>query len=203
MGTGGSRLGAGRPGWRRKCEQSLPLDVRVLHRHGRLQAGGVFPWRWTWSNTEESAGTISIASREASVELRYTWTPSAGAPQHKAYSVELERTPCRYGGTRPWFRCPWCSRRVALLYGLSSDGYFGCRLCLRLAYMSEAESRTDRILRKLHKLEANLGEDGEKPKWMRWRTFERICERCAAADRAWGAMALARFGPAILRYIET
>src|SRR5215469_2758284 len=36
MGTGGSRFGSGRPGWRRKCEHLLALDVRVLARRGRL-----------------------------------------------------------------------------------------------------------------------------------------------------------------------
>ena len=48
---------------------------------------------------------------------------------------------------------------------------------MRLAYACEAESRIDRINRKSHKLEAKLTEDGEKPKWMRWRTYERICAR--------------------------
>ena len=57
---------------------------------------------------------------------------------------------------------------------------------MRLAYASEAESRIDRINRKFHKLEAKLGEDGEKPKCMRWGTFERICEQLEAADQAWG-----------------
>jgi len=66
---------------------------------------------------------------------------------------------------------------------------------MRLAYASEAESKIDRINRKFHKLEAKLGEDGEKPKWMRWRTFERICERLDVADAAWGLMVLARLGP--------
>jgi hypothetical protein len=66
---------------------------------------------------------------------------------------------------------------------------------MRLAYASEAESRVDRINRKSQKLEAKLGDSGEKPKWMRWRTFDRICERLDAADQAWGAEAFARFGP--------
>ena len=67
--------------------------------------------------------------------------------------------------------------------------------CLRLGYASEAESRIDRINWKLQKLQAKLGEDGEKPKWMRWRTFDRICEPLDVADAAWGLMVLARLGP--------
>ena len=63
-----------------------------------------------------------------------------------------------------------------------------------LSYASEAESRIDHINRKLHKLQAKLGEDAEKPKWMRWRTFDRICERLEAADQAWGVELVARMG---------
>jgi hypothetical protein len=72
---------------------------------------------------------------------------------------------------------------------------------MRLAYASEAESVIDRINRKPHKLEAKLGEDGEKPKWMRWRTFERICARLEAADQAWGADVFERLGPLLLRQV--
>ena len=66
---------------------------------------------------------------------------------------------------------------------------------MRLAHASEAESRIDRINRKFHKLQVKLGEDGEKPKWMQWRTFDRICGRLDAADQACGFNVLARFGP--------
>ena len=62
---------------------------------------------------------------------------------------------------------------------------------MRLAYASEAESVVDRINRKLHKLQAKLAQDGEKPKWMRWRTFDRLCAQLDAADQAWGLMVLA------------
>jgi hypothetical protein len=41
-----------------------------------------------------------------------------------------------------------------------------------LAYASEAESRVDRINRRSHKLQSRLGDNGDKPKGMRWRTFD-------------------------------
>jgi hypothetical protein len=134
----------------------------------------VFSWRWSWTHSDEPAGNITVASRETAIELRYRWTPSWGDPQQKSYTVPLDRTPCRYGGSRPWFRCPWCCRRVAVVYGLSGDGYFGCRHCLRLAYMSEAESTLERLWRRQRKLEARIGEDYERPKGMRTRTYDRI-----------------------------
>jgi hypothetical protein len=73
-----------------------------------------------------------------------------------------------------WFGCPWCGRRCAIIYGVSGDGYFGCRRCLRLGYSSEAESPMDRLWRQQRKLEDRLGDNYRRPKWMRMRTYERI-----------------------------
>jgi hypothetical protein len=46
-------------------------------------------------------------------------------------------------------------------------------------------------------------EEGEqswlKPKWMRWRTFERICGQLDAADEAWGSLVFVRLAPLLLR----
>jgi len=192
MGTGGSRYGAGRPGWRPKCEHLLALDVRVLARRGRLSPGMFYSW--AWSRDGEPAGRIGIQTGSDHVRLAYTWTPYGSDPQQIDCSVPLERTPCHFGGTRPWFRCPRCWALRAVIYGVASDGKFGCRQCMRLGYVSEAESRIDRVNRKFHKLQAKLGEDGEKPKWMRWKTFDRISDQLEAADQAWGVELVARMG---------
>jgi hypothetical protein len=180
MGTGGYRDGAGRPRLRRICERCLPLDVRALHRQGRLSPVQSFGWRWTQG--DKPCGNIEITTYEHRLELRYAWTPPGGSPQQKCYDVTLERTRCRFGGWREWFRCPWCRRRCAVLYGVSGDGYFGCRLCLRLAYASEAEDKSGRLWRKQRKLEARLTKDGGKPKGMRDRTYDRIHERIDAVE---------------------
>jgi hypothetical protein len=182
MGSGGARYGAGRPGWRRKCKQSLPLDIRALHRRGRLQSGASFGWRWT--SDGEPCGNIGLRAGDHSLELSYTWTPGGGQPTRMRYDVQLERTRCRFGGLRSWFRCPWCGRRCVVLYGLSGDGYFGCRRCLNLAYASEAEDAISRLWRKTRKLEARLTEDGDRPKGMHWRTYHRICDQLDAVEEA-------------------
>ena len=44
------------------------------------------------------------------------------------YLVFLSWTLCQYGGARPWFLCPSCRRRVAILYG---GAVFACRHCYR------------------------------------------------------------------------
>jgi hypothetical protein len=84
---------------------------------------------------------------------------------------------------RAWFICPavgW-GRRVAILYGGS---IFACRRCYRLAYPSSREDAGDRATRRADRLRARLDWEpgilnggGEKPKWMRWRTFERLAAK--------------------------
>jgi hypothetical protein len=116
------------------------------------------------------------------------------------YSVRVVCTPCNLGGTRPWFICPavGCGRRVAILYG---DGTFACRQCYQLAYASAREDAGDRAARRADRLRARLGwepgilnGEGDKPKWMRWRTFDRLtAEHDQFVGRSMRAAAL-KFG---------
>lgn len=169
MGTGGMRLGAGRPGWRVKAEHCLRLDVRDLGKR-RLLLGGSYGWRWTNKATGEVCGSIGLRITGSSVELSFS---AQGRPvtQH----VPLDRTSCHYGGARPWFRCPRCSRRVAVLF--HRGGLFRCRTCSGVAYCSQAEDAVGRAWRRQSKLEARLAEGWAKPKGMHRATRDRIIDR--------------------------
>jgi hypothetical protein len=171
MGTGGSRYGAGRPGWRRKCEHLPSLDVREFHGKGFLKQGSYVR---SWNRGGEPAGSVSIYLDPTTVTLTYQWTPAGGGAIPRSTVFKLLEAPCHFGGSRYWFGCPWCGRRCAIVYGVSGDGYFGCRRCLRLGYSGESEGSMDRLWRKQRKLEARLGENYRKLKWMRMRTYERI-----------------------------
>jgi hypothetical protein len=94
--------------------------------------------------------------------------------------IRLEWTACRFGGSRPWFRCPVesCRRRVAILYG---GPYFACRHCHRLAYPSQREAIDDRAVRRAERIRRRLNWPpgvanwkSTKPARMRWQTFERL-----------------------------
>lgn len=124
----------------------------------------------------EKRGNISVIVRTDYVRLLYTWTPSDGIRRRFDYQVWVERTSCHFGGTRPWFRCPRCQMRRAVVYGIAGDGRFGCRACMRLAYSSEAEGLTDRMSRKQQKLEGRLDQYGDRPKGMRRGTYARLCQ---------------------------
>jgi len=61
MGTGGVRYGAGRPGWKRKAEQSMAFDVRQIAKKGLLRPG-VFSWHWS-NNYGEKVGSQSLGEK--------------------------------------------------------------------------------------------------------------------------------------------
>ena len=113
-------------------------------------------------------------------------------PRDVAQAVSVERTPCRFGGARPWFACPACGRRVAALYRLSAlCDPFRCRRCLGLAYASTREDASRRRLRKADRLRAELGGSPgrglvpPRPPWLGWRAYWRRVERIRALDEAY------------------
>jgi hypothetical protein len=85
-----------------------------------------------------------------------------------------------------------------VLFGVSRRGNFACRVCQRLAYASEAESPTDRCWRQQRKIEAKLTDDGERPRGMRRRTFERLCQKWEAIEERKDEL----FLPGIFRLAE-
>lgn len=94
-------------------------------------------------------------------------------PRH--VEIDLWKSPCHFGGTREWFTCPRCRRRVAIVYLASVPG---CRQCLRLRYQSQSNDfldrswgRTQKVLRKLGR---ELEEFPRRKKGMHSTTFERL-----------------------------
>ncbi len=78
-------------------------------------------------------------------------------------TVWLDTTPCHYGGSRPWFLCPGCNIRRAVLFSLG--GRFRCRGCHDLAYSSAREDDLDRALRRCAELRRMIGGDFGHPVW--------------------------------------
>lgn len=170
MGRGGFRNGAGRPGWRPKAESLLRLDVRALARHGIVGRPSSVRWRWTNDYSGEEVGSIGINGGDSHIQLAYTIN---GSPREER--VELVRTGCTFGGSRPWFRCPACERRSGVLFLRGCR--FTCRICSAVAYTSQSEDAIARIWRAQSKLERLLDDHWAKPKGMHRRTKQRITDR--------------------------
>lgn len=105
---------------------------------------------------EHRAGTIRSGAREAK-------------------GVALTWTPCTFGGSRPWFICPACKYRVAILFG------DGCRRCKGIRYQSQYDARLDRLRVRSSAIRQQLGHYlklfdliAPRPKRMRRATYQRL-----------------------------
>lgn len=169
MGTGGMRCGAGRPAEKGKAEACMRLDVRVWHKRRLLWPGHSGTWSWSNSHTGEQTGSIGYRIEQGAAVLNYTLS---GEPRMQR--VPILHTACTYGGTRPWFGCPNCYARVAVLY--MRRGGFCCRSCARVNYYSQSEDVCGRAWRKQQKAEAKLGETWTRPKGMHTATREKLID---------------------------
>ena len=180
--------GRRRSSWKVTTSDCYRLDVRWLQRKGLLWPGGYFPL--AWSRNGEPTGSIKLRSETDRVILRYRHRRFDEPWKQQEYPVMLEWTPCNYGGTRVWFRCPisGCGRRVAVLYG---NGIYACRQCHRLAYESQREQPYSRALSRAQAVVEKLGgtwTEGfpDKPKGMHWNTYSRLYREYEDAQyRSW------------------
>jgi hypothetical protein len=188
-------FGSGRgQGGKNTTSDMRPLDVRTLQRKGLLNPGSAFGWKWT-RNGEEVA-SIQMRTEIDLVILYYRSRSNGDDWQPMEYAVYLEWTGCNLGGRRAWFLCPavGCGRRVAILFG---GAVFACRHCHKLAYECQRETADDRAMRRADTIRRRLGwgagianPEGDKPKGMHWRTFERLrTEYAAFANASWTGMA--------------
>lgn len=179
MAKGGSRLGAGRPGYKVKGEQLHRVDVRVWARQGQISRAHAFSW--SWYRGGEPTGSIGVTVfPQSAVRLIYTMTAD-GEKRNIDERVALIYKPCNFGGARPWFQCPRCARQVAVLYMRS--GRMACRHCQRVAYSSQSEDVMARTWREQRRIEDRLGDDWQRPKGMRQCTYGRLMDRLASCEQ--------------------
>ena len=174
MARGGSRYGAGRPASHAKAEHCLRLSIQDLTRH-KLLVGGAFTWRWSNTSTGEEVGAIRIATRPDNARLIYSYNKMT-----INVDVQIVRTACNFGGTRSWFICPRCDRRIGVLF--VRNGKFMCRHCGRIAYSCQSEDQFGRAWRVQSKLERRLGENWQRPKGMHHITRRRILDGIFACE---------------------
>ena len=164
------------------------LDIRYWQREGVMKPGLRFEVRWGQQDTL----TLGVAVRveEQRVVLAYRHSRSDGSLTLVEYPITLDWTPCPFGGGRYWFRCPTegCGKRVAILHLDHRNAQFACRHCQRLAYSSQRENAIDRNLRRASKIKRKLGSHDrtitsspDKPKGMRWRTYQGLLSDANAA----------------------
>ncbi len=129
------------------------ISTSFLKENGYFKGklSGIIVWIREYDGSRDSVGIeVSIFGNDKYLRIYYTQTDNhSGEQEDFDYKIPLTTTPCRYGGERYWFICPWhkdgvyCGKRVGTLY---KDGdYFACRHCYNLTYNSRNTNRRHRI----------------------------------------------------------
>jgi hypothetical protein len=126
------------------------ISTGFLNRHSYFSGwrSGTITWiSSSYFGDHKSSVSIEVSTGDKYEYLRihYTQTENSTAAQRNFdYKIPLTTTPCRYGGKRYWFICPWyrngiyCGRRVGSLY--KGEDYFACRHCYDLTYETRNQS---------------------------------------------------------------
>jgi len=198
MPKGGSRYGAGRPGYKVTGESLHRVDVRLWARRNYLRGDNDCHFSWNWTCNGEPSGSIRVKANRHCVALCYRIRSFGGEWEDQEQYVEVCQTMCNFGGLRNWFRCPSCDRRCEVLY--LRFNRFACRKCNRATYSSQIGGPLDRLSHKLHKHRKQI--EGGRPKGMHRRTWDRLCERVndleTEVDALFCQHALALFGDRLL-----
>ena len=163
----------------RLVEDFIAIDIVGLEKEGRLSPGHdlIAP-----AGTRLEFILLVVNSSGNEIELGL----SSGTRER----VTIARTPCHFGGTRPWFACPSpnCGRRCRKLYLQVNDRWL-CRTCADARYRSQRQSIQARRLARARELRERLGGPNrpvdplpDKPPHMHWDTYDRLARRIKSLE---------------------
>ena len=138
-------------------EETKRIDIRYLQRRQYLKPGA--SGRLSWTCNGEPSGNINFRYFDDQLTLNYRFRDRSYGDDWESIeqTIYLESTPCHLGGTRPWFTCPGCQQRCAVL--CSAEKYFLCRQCSGLSYYSQLKGKIDRLIDQKHKLADRIFDD--------------------------------------------
>ena len=178
-------------------DDHFSIDIRWMNKKGLLEPGK--QGSLTQSRNGRKEGAINFRVESNKLVLNYRYQQNRGKWESIEQTISFYQTPCNFGGHRKWFRCPHCSRRVAVIYGARK--YFLCRHCYNLTYASQQDETPYRLLRKSLKIREKLGDNigffeitPPKPKGMHWETYYRLCHELEATERRANLTARRQYG---------
>jgi hypothetical protein len=196
---GGYSSGRYRTRNRGAVEQSLRLDMRHLRQRGMVRPGARTSAIWSWSRAGEHTGSVGVAIDLRDPENRFAELTYSVGGEPRTRRITIEAIPCRYGGSRHYFRCPRSGRRCEVLCCVA--GEFAARQHHRLTYFCQSETRLDRLQRAKSKAEARLKGEKGNPR-PRGANRKRLLDRWARLEEDWldlfHAETVRRFGRYLL-----
>ena len=195
------------PRWcqRARLENGLKLDITRLARRGFIRFGAAtgpvgIKWTNSYTGNEIASGIITANMSE----------PYSGWFQIRIRQLDQQISsvalPRHFGGRQWFFICPYLGRRATVLWMPPGAHSFASRQRWgrHVAYSSQFLSPMDRVHAGKAKINRRLcrigGYDPDeweippKPKWIRWRTYERAVQKLERYEAAldWGLYRVAR-----------
>jgi hypothetical protein len=171
----------------------IAIDAVLWTQLGILREGNLRSGRQSFVSYDVNATDVMHAYMSLTYDLR--------SGQHPDYRVFVQTTQPHYGGLKWWFMCPLvrngqrCDRRVQKLFLPPRATYFGCRHCYNLSYASRSYGPLDRSRERAQRIRLRLGGSVSlfdpfppKPKGMWRKTYERLQNQYARADRTASAL---------------
>lgn len=173
---------------RRMHIESLPvLSVTDFAGHVMVVRGGtrligVAKWNSHTACGMAADFELMAGAKDGFLMLRLQVHAGPGATRpYRLVELELAAQPMRFGGVRWWFVCPVTGQHAMKLYFAKEDARFRSRAafsplpsyqCQRLSGIRALIHR-QRQHRRRTEMDSDLAALPARPKWMRWRTFER------------------------------
>lgn len=163
-------------------ESGLKLDINRLIKRGSIRPGfgtgsSVLSWRNSYNG--DFVASVMITPEFANCE-EGSIRISANLLDQRIFLVNQLR---HFGGRQWYFICPQENRRASVLWMPPGARQFACRQAWgrSVAYASQFETSIGRAHRGKDKIRLRLIGDLEisewdlppKPKWMRWKTYNR------------------------------
>jgi hypothetical protein len=196
--------GSGRTGGGPLTQDCLRLDVAQLMRQHFIAPGQHTTGTLTWACTTSGSISARIGFEADLRDVDAAWMRVRRLPTTKPSAscrreqLRLVTTIPTYGGMRWWFLCPLSGRRVRVLYRPLQGECFASRQAGGLAYRSQRQTNTDRIIDKATAARRKLGADEvnllgmpacPKPRGMRWHTHRRLVQEAEELVQALWATA--------------
>lgn len=198
-------------GWRPHIEGALVLNIGCLIRFGALRDGarGSLTWRDSYGDERGGISYATVMQTDSGALTLLYSLPDRETDDRKSIQcfIRLSSLPLHYGGRRWYMHCPYTGRRALKLYKFSGIEQFCHRTAIRPlpTYASQRVSGINRVIEQRWAIRRKLGDKvsdlfGEpmRPKWIRWRTYERYAARDAELSARENSYFLSFFGRSML-----
>jgi len=174
-------------------ELGLDLNINHLIRERFLAPGKItqpraFHWKDEYGDVVADARISADMTGDATADIKFRYGVMRILADWIDETVQLIARPRHFGGDQWYFICPRDNQDVSVLWSPPGQRFFAGRTAWgeRYAYRSQFYAWGTRANYMASKLCDHIGGPGAsykwdippKPKWMRWRTYERLSKKC-------------------------